>query len=529
MLKLFSVFCFVFFSVLLNRFDSFAEEIIFSTKDGKFSTSGVVADYFLLGKRIPKPENLRRGVSITIQKSDGVVSPQVPLDILSDETLAAIDVNFLIRSPLREVEKAVLQQHRDGINKMLEGGGRDEIKRLRRELGSDARSDAVFDFVLSYLEFEAGESRSGKLIAIASKYDGHFEAWKAAVFSTLGEKGADRAVNVLEKARSEIVKYGTLLLQHKDEDFVEQELDRIAEFSAWLLSTSQLFENSEATKSVVPGKIINDAELSQVLAQLKTFKERRREREVTDFEIANNLLQEEEERKKALARDAYAKIVEWENRAVKIWENGLAAFFTQQKIFQSASTEMQIAHNQWQQAYSRKTQAESEVRSAESLVQSAERMLEDAELDELGDAQAELSRATTALTTATTKFATWEAQEQIAYTQYSARQSVAYAELSRLRGIYQQLALFVNESKNLAILFENHYLDAFEYDEELKKKWLGFTDRLKLTISQFPAMPSIQLPRVSGRRKQAELEKELLKKIDFDITNFWDQIIQMRL
>ena len=506
-----------------------ADEILFTTKDGKFSTSGIVADYFFRGESVPKPASLQRGYSITIEKTDGAVSPQVPMDILSDETLAAIDVRFVIQSPFLDVEKPILQQYRNKMDAVLGKRSKQEIKPFRRELGAAARNDAVFDFILSYLESESGDSRSGKLISIASKYDGHFEAWKAAICRTLSEKGADRAAYLLEKAKVEIVHYGEFLLKQQDEEFVLAELDRVAEFSAWLLSTAQLFEKSEATQSVIPNKILNDEDLSRISLQLQTFQDRLREQEVTDFEIANTILEKEEERKKNLAIDAYAKLVEWENRAVKIWENGLRAFLEQQRIFQRASTEMQIAYSQWQRANSRKIQAESEVRSAESQVDSAERRLETADLGELGDAQADLSRATTALTTATAKFATWEAQAQLAYGQYSARESVAYAELSRLRLIYNQLAGFVNESKNLAILFENHYLDAFEYDDELKQKWIGFTDRLKLTVSQFPVMPTINPPQPNGRQLQQELERDLLNQIDFDIKDFWEELILQRL
>ncbi len=526
---------------LLLTGNSVAEEIRFSTKDNNFSTKGSLAGYFLNGEAIEKPNELVDGLTLVIKKENGELTPPVPVSLLSSETLKIIGLVAeppTKRRPRVNSKTKLFENHAGELNKLVEaytalydagelpnwnsnhnlrltGMSRDlqsAVRTLRRKVGSSGRNDAIFDFVMTFIECQLGQPKSGTILAIASKHDGHFEAWKAAIYMVLREKGANRAVPLLEKAKRHTVEFGQNLMTKEATPGVLADLDQVAEFGAWLLSTSESFRISNVSSSPIPGRLADDIDFKDFLSNLKSYESRKNERMRIDLAIATANMQQEESRKKQLAADADRKLANWEQNAEQVWNNGLLAFNLQSTELNRAVVAMQVTYRQVQRARSNVSSAKSEATAAESKLDSA-----DTE-DRINDAQSELGRANA-------KLASWETQLEIASDQYNECRYIKILQESKLRAIYQQLALFINESKNLAILFENYYLEAFDVDESLKAKWVDFTDRLKVTISQFPVMPTIATPQVNAREQQAKLERELLEKLEFDLGNFLDNLM----
>ena len=503
-----------------------AQTIKFSTADGKFEVSGKIVGFIRDGERIAVPKAISRDLSILIEKEDGALTPPVPVRTLSEATLRTISNVFLKKQSKKSVDtdtEAFRNHFADLANlyndyKREAGGARIEnkelrsrIRNLRRKVGAAGRGDGIFDFVLSFIECGLGDDRSGKLLSIAKDHDGHFDAWKAAVTMTLHYNGASKASVVLTRFKDHIITFCEEKLDPPQNQESASDLDRAAKAAAWLLTTCEEFQASGASNSDNPSKILADQSLLNVLAKLETFGERKEDANQKRF-AANALQEAEKERQlESLASEADGKLTDWQLQADKIWNSGVTAFNVQKKQYDSSYIASVGAHRQHDLAYRKKQEAESELRQAESQLDAAE------EPDDIKKAQSEVTKASA-------KHATWEAEEAIAREKCRQFDAILYNEEQKLRFLFQQLAAFVNNSKNMAIMFESNYLEAFKSDESLKAKWIDFTDRLKLMIRQFPAMPTIRVPQNSRKETLAEKENELYKKIEFNLDAFFTEL-----
>lgn len=545
--------------------------IRFATADGKFEITGKIVQFMVDGREIEPPRTIASNVndtnlSIVIAREDGTQTAPVPLAKLSKETLEAIRASLkqpqapasqdpgsttepteepaddsadaptaprksppAVKKPEKNpisTDTELFRNHSDRLEEIVSeyreakkkpGNAQNnvefqnamsrDIRALRSKVGA-GKKDAIFDFVLSYLESDLGVNKTGNLLSIAKSHEGHWYAWRAAIASTIRHQGVSRISNLLVQFKEELVDYCNKRLDEPETDKIANELDEAAKAIAWLQDTCRVILASGTTKHKTIERLASDDDLAAIVVKIDTFAKHR-------LEVAQKRTQDQAEREAArkaeltrLASDLTKQLTQWQKNYERIWVTGLSAFQNQQQTFQRAYREYEVASDQL-------SRARSELSSAKSARDSAKNDV-DRETDpkQLAKAQAELTKQEA-------RVATWEAQEQLANERSIQLHQFAEVEYAKLSQIYQQLAVFQNEAKNMAILFEHQFKEAILFDMALKQMWIDFTNKVKLLSSQFPAMPTLMIRGKNKLELQKEKELELYLSIRVDLGDFF--------
>lgn len=455
-----------------------------------------------------------------------------------------------------------------------EGPGQDSVKfqaLLTREI-SEVRSlvrnrndDGIFEFVLCFIESDVGINRTVKLTNIARSHEGHWHAWKAAIASHIRYQGVSRISPLLTQFKDELVAYCRKRISAPDADNSETDLEEAATAIVWLQDTCKLISESGLTNSVVIQNLSQDAQLAEIESSLEQIA-------VKKLEIANRRAREEAEREAkrkeevaSMTSTAKDVLAAWRENYNSVWIGGYSHFVKQNEVFQSAYQEHKLAKDllnkiaadrtllniQLNQAKNDTSAARLPLRFALEQLDKTSRKVTLAEskcsaattTQERNEANFELTRAKSEhsqaklraessqrtfdeaqnrLSQCEAKAGQISVQERIASQNASQLYRIAKGEYQKLAVIYQQLATFVNDAKNTAILFESKFKSALQDDASLRGEWVSFTDQLKQILSKFPVMPTIAAPVKTEQEKKAENLNDLYRMVRIDLGDFLD-------
>jgi hypothetical protein len=441
-----------------------------------------------------------------------------------------------------------------------------EISRIRSKVG-DSKYPGVFGFVLCYIESDVGINRTVKLTNIAKLHEGHWPAWQTAIASHIRYQGCARISPLLTQFKAELITYCRQRIGEPESENSSFELEEAAEAIVWFQDTCKTISESNITNSIVIKNLSQDTQLAEIGASIKQFNEKK-------LEIAGRRAQEAAKRE-ALKREETASLTltaksllaSWRENYNSIWLDGYNRFVSQNESFQKAYQEQSVAQNQHSAiAADRRllnlelNRTKNDVAAARSSLEFDQRKLDEADraltlaqaklnaaktLQEKNTANHEISQAKLAggnarvgvsfqkseLEQAQNRYSLCESkygeisvQERIAQQRANQLHLVAKVEYEKLSVIYQQLASFVNDAKNLAILFENKFKASLEEDASLRSEWVSFTDQLKVILGQFPVMPTIAAPVKSEQDKKAETLDEIYRLVRIDLDVFFESL-----
>jgi len=511
---------------ILVSFTLSAQEIEFTTKDGKHTTRGTIASFVNAnGDATKLPRSLTPDTQVVIKRQDGTTTPPIQLSTLSDKTRTAI-TNFVVRTRKGErgtkhaTDKpsdfflkhqkrliALATEHAelgpiDQVDPVEKEQYLSELREYKNELGPDATSDWAVRFTLSYLEGEYGANKYGEIYLIAKDSRDFWIAWQSAViFSLRYRENISDSMQVMDQYLAELSDYQKREAEKPD----PLALEKAGHAALWLRETVKLVESSGlANESEV--KRLKQIQISTAIKRL-----------IKSSKIPDAVLEEAENRRLGIEkelRDAEADAHRIKQLALdkrirecgdlldrfmqsydKQWESGMENFDRQQVLTSEASQNLQKTEQRVRDC--RRSNVEWTIIANRDLG-------EDPTGAEIRYQQEALDRANFYLREQNR--ALFEARQRLI---------VFNTERQRLAHTHAMLADFVNRGKNQMILFENHHLGTIKADPTLKQVYVQFTDKVKAIVAQFPAMPTVVVP----RKNDAKLEAQSLSQEQRDKTN----------
>lgn len=509
----------------MASYDSFAQEIEFATRDGKYKTRGSVASFVNAnGSATKLPRSLTPDTQVVIKLQDGATTLPIQLSKLSDKTRTAI-TKFVLRErkgdPGNEPDTvkatafflnnqqrlmALAQKHSDlGPMHQVDSAAKEqyltELRDYKDKLGPNAASDWAVRFTLAYFEGEYGENKYGEIYLIAKNTRDFWIAWQTAiVYSLRYRESITDCIKLMDLYLAE-------LSQHANQQEIAnspRQLQNSGRAALWLRETAAIVQQSglaneaqlkrlkQIQVSATVGSLIGESEIPDNV--LDAAAERRRQLDSQRLEAETEALRIKELALDKRIRECADLLDQFMQSYNKQWEYGIEAFDRQAVITSEAEQNFKHAEHRWQS--SSRSYIEWSIRANRDLA-------EDAPDFEIRDRRNAQERADFYLR-----------ERDRAYYEKKARLNFLYAARQKLAQTHAILANFVNRGKNQMILFENHYVDTIKADPSLKQVYLKFTDKLKGVIAQLPPMPTVMLPPKNEAKLEAQaLNREQRKKI----------------
>ncbi len=523
---------FLFGSVIIPNEIS-AENIEFSTKDGRHKTRGTVASFITPDGEITKlPRSITRELKVVIKRQDGTTTAPIQLSTLSDKTLGDI-TNFVIRSRKREqVEKPATDKPTDFFlknQKRLIALATDysalgpinqvdpvakeqyltELNAYKKELGPSANTDWAVRFTLAFLAGEYGSNKYGEMYLIAKDCKDFWPAWQTAIiFSLRYRADINECIQLMDQFLDELTEYRKT---HENGSNVET-LKNTGHAALWLREAASLLESSGLASDSGSNRLKQIQLSSTVTTLIKTSEipdavldqAKKRRLELEKERIANEA---EAHRIKQLALDKRIRecrklLQQFVTTYDKQWEYGKEAFDRQQLITVEAHQHFQTADQKFRSANRRCT---------EWSIIASRPLGEDASDSEVRYKQNAEDRA---------EF--YRREQDRYYYEMKTRRSIFYMHRQKLAQTHSVLADFVNRGKNQLILFESNYVDTIKADQALKQDYIDFTDKVKAVIAQLPPMPTITIAPKDDVKLQThaadQAQREKVSELSFSLS-----------
>ncbi len=512
---------------------TFAEELEFTTSDGKYTARGKISSFIDSdGKTTKLPRSLNLKTQVIIELPNGIKTSPIPLSQLSKSTRAKISDHVVSQRKLVVDDKPIVttatknlldqQEKLEALIEQYSGLGPmnevesfekeqylEEIQNYKKDIGRNAAEDWAIRLILTYLEGEYGENKYGSTYLIAKDTQHFWPAWQAAtIFSLRYRESIAGTIKLMDQYLAELGQ----VAKKKPGEGDATELRNAGQAALWLREAAAIIENSG---------LANDKELKR-LKQIQistTVVSLIKNGEIPDDALdkaAQRRLEIEEQQRKKRAEEARIKALAKDKKIAECkrileqfmeeydrqWEYGLEAFDRQAIITADAKRYLEEADLRFQ--ISARQSFEWSVRANVDLG------------DDPTDEEIREKRRAEELATF------YRAEEYRDYRECTLRLNQLNLERQRLAQAHAILANFVNQGKNKMILFENNYLEAIQDDNALKTVYLDFTEKMKAVIAKFPPMPTVSVPSRPDPRLEeraiSEAKRGQVRDLSFDLT-----------